>query len=126
MIKTTIRIIVLAFLAQGAIAQAPAGQVTPVSGAYSPVVIAYYSSRSIAIDSFDTKKLTHIIFSFCHLNGNLIDANNAYDSAVIQRLVALKHDNPRLKIILSLGGWGGCKTCPQVFSTKKGRRRFAR
>jgi chitinase len=98
----------------------------PVLGAQGPAVIAYYSSRSVDIDSFDTRKLTHIIFSFCHLKGNLIDANNLYDSGVIQRLVALKNSHPGLKIILSLGGWGGCRSCPQVFSTKKGRRQFAR
>jgi chitinase len=126
MIKPSLITIVLAFLAQGAMAQTPSGHTTAANDTYSPVVIAYYSSRSIAIDSFDTKRLTHIIFSFCHLDGNLIDANNAYDSGVIQRLVALKTANPRLKVILSLGGWGGCRSCPQVFSTKKGRRQFAR
>jgi len=38
--------------------------------------------------------------------------------------VALKTKNPDLKVILSLGGWGGCKTCPDVFSTDSGRREF--
>jgi chitinase len=30
-----------------------------------------------------------------------------------------------LKVILSLGGWGGCKTCSEVFSTAQGREEFA-
>jgi chitinase len=89
-------------------------------------VIGYYAGRNTAIDSFATEKLTHIIFSFCHLKGNLMAVNNANDSAVIRHLVSLKSKNPRLKVILSLGGWGGCRTCPQVFATKKGRREFAR
>src|ERR1700737_3645711 len=80
-------------------------------------VIGYYAGRNTAIDSFATEKLTHIIFSFCHLKGNLMSVNNANDSAIIRHLVSLKSKNPHLKVILSLGGWGGCKTCPQVFAT---------
>ena len=41
-------------------------------------------------------------------------------------MVALKKRNPQLKIILSLGGWGGCETCSDVFSTKKGRKKFSK
>jgi chitinase len=89
-------------------------------------VIAYYAGRTTMIDSFEVEKLTHIIFSFCHLKGDSLSVSNARDSATILRMVALKKRNPQLKIILSLGGWGGCKTCSDVFSTKKGRRIFAR
>ena len=89
-------------------------------------VIGYYAGRNTAIDSFATEKLTHIIFSFCHLNGNRLWVNNANDSATIRHLVSLKDKNPRLKVILSLGGWGGCRSCPDVFSTDSGRKEFAR
>ena len=89
-------------------------------------VIAYYAGRTSMIDSFEVEKLTHIIFSFCHLKGNSLCVSNARDSATIQRMVELKKRNPQLKIILSLGGWGGCQTCSPVFSTKKGRRIFSR
>jgi chitinase len=89
-------------------------------------VIGYYAGRSTGVDSFPTEKLTHVIFSFCHLKGNRLDANNARDTATIQRLVALKQKHRDLKVILSLGGWGGCKSCPDVFSTDSGRQEFAR
>jgi chitinase len=87
-------------------------------------VIGYYAGRSTAIDSFPTRELTHIIFSFCHLQGNKLHVDNASDSTTIQKLVALRQTHPNLKVILSLGGWGGCKTCPDVFATKKGRTEF--
>ena len=87
-------------------------------------VIGYYAGRNTAIDSFATDKLTHIIFSFCHLKGNRLSVNNANDTAIIQHLVTLKEKHPDLKVILSLGGWGGCKTCPDVFATDSGRREF--
>src|SRR5260221_3151326 len=89
-------------------------------------VIGYYAGRNSVIDSFATEKLTNIIYSFCHLNGNLLYVNNANDTATIRRLVALKDKNPNLKVIFSLGGWGGCKTCPDVFATDSGRRDFVR
>ncbi|MDE3249879.1 MAG: glycoside hydrolase [Bacteroidota bacterium] len=88
-------------------------------------VIAYYAGRTSMIDSFEVEKLTHLIFCFCHLKGNRISVGNARDSTTIQRMVALKSRNPQLKIILSLGGWGGCQTCSPVFNTRKGRREFA-
>lgn len=89
-------------------------------------VIGYYSGRTTMVDSFEIEKLTHLIFSFCHLKGNRLSVNNARDTATILRMVELKKRNPRLKIILSLGGWGGCKTCSAVFSTRRGRRIFAK
>ncbi|MDO6429830.1 glycosyl hydrolase family 18 protein [Flavitalea sp. BT771] len=91
-----------------------------------PAVIGYYAGRSTALDSFATEKLTHILFSFCHLQGNRLSVSNARDTATILHMVELKRRTPRLKVILSLGGWGGCKTCPLVFATRKGRNEFVR
>jgi len=89
-------------------------------------VIAYYAGRPTMVDSFPVEKLTHIIFSFCHLRGDSLAVTNGRDSLTIQRLVALKQRNPHLKVMLSLGGWGGCRSCSGVFSTGKGRRSVAR
>ena len=88
-------------------------------------VIAYYAGNAAQADSFEVEKLTHIIFSFIHLNGNQASINNARDTSTIQKLVSLKSRNPSLKVILSLGGWGGCATCSDVFSTRKNRKAFA-
>lgn len=123
MINPFLKTIVLALLAHASLAQDPAARKKEQEG---HAVIGYYAGRNSAIDSFATEKLTHIIFSFCHLNGNLMVVNNANDSAIIRHLVSLKSKNPRLKVILSLGGWGGCRTCPLVFATRKGRKEFTR
>jgi len=77
------------------------------------------------IARYKTEKLTHIIFSFLHLNGNNLAIDNATDSLAITKLVTLKKTNPKLKIIISLGGWGGCKTCSEVFNTETGRKEFS-
>jgi chitinase len=89
-------------------------------------VIAYYSGDSKEIDNYSVEKLTHIIYSFCHLKGNKLAVDNAGDSATIKKLVTLKRKNSRLKVLLSLGGWGGCEFCSPVFSTDAGRKEFAR
>jgi chitinase len=59
------------------------------------------------------------------LKGNRLNVDNAADSVMIQKMVSLKNRNPDLKVILSLGGWGGCASCSDVFSTKQGRREFS-
>jgi len=41
-------------------------------------------------------------------------------------LVSLKARNPKLKVLLSLGGWGGCESCSAVFSTAEGRALFVK
>lgn len=89
-------------------------------------VIAYYAGDLKTVDSYPVEKLTHIIFSFCHLRGNSLSVDGPADAATIRHLVALKKRNPSLKVILSLGGWGGCTTCSPVFSTDQGRIEFAR
>ena len=96
------------------------------AGSKDFAVIAYYSGRTTMIDSFEVEKLTHLIFSFGHLKGDTFTVSNARDSATILRMVELKKRNPQLKIILSLGGWGGCQTCSPVFSTRHGRRIFSK
>jgi chitinase len=88
-------------------------------------VIAYYAGDPATMDSFPVEKLTQIIFSFCHLKGNRLYVSNARDSTTIRNLVLLKKRNPGLKILLSMGGWGGCLTCSAVFSTPEGRKEFA-
>jgi len=89
-------------------------------------VIAYYAGKRLTeIDSIPAEKLTHIIFSFCHLKDAQLYVSNARDTAVIQKLVTLKQKNPGIKVLLSMGGWGGCATCSDIFSTKHKRKVFA-
>ncbi len=88
-------------------------------------VTAYFFGGPEKADSVDVSKLTHIIFSFCHLKGNTLQVDDSRDAATITNLVALKKKNPELKVLLSLGGWGGCEPCSDVFSTAQGRKEFA-
>lgn len=89
-------------------------------------VIAYYTGDEKQINEFEVNKLTHIIYSFCHLKNGKLNVDTAKDSITIKYLVSLKAKNPQLKVMLSLGGWGGCESCSDVFSTPKGREDFAK
>lgn len=88
-------------------------------------IIGYYCGPTSTVDSFETEKLTHLIFCFCNLKQNQLHINNATDTATLKKMVALKKQHPQLKVMLSLGGWGGCETCSDVFNTRQGREEFA-
>jgi chitinase len=107
--------------------------VLSLSGATTPppapkprmAVIAYYAGDATAIQRYPTEKLTHIIYSFLHLQGARLAFDNAQSSATVAALVKLKTQHPHLKVMLSLGGWTGCPTCSLVFATQQDRTTFA-
>ena len=88
-------------------------------------VIAYYHGHISELDSIDVNTITHIIFCFGHLDGHRYKVDNAKDTAIIKKMVSLKAKKPELKVLLSLGGWGGCETCSDAFFTSEGRNEFA-
>ncbi|RFM28901.1 glycoside hydrolase family 18 protein [Deminuibacter soli] len=93
---------------------------------YSPAVIAYYAGDSVKINNYPVEKLTHLLFSFAHLQGNDLHLFKKGDTILLHNMVALKQRNPAMKVMISIGGWGGCATCSPVFSSDTGRKAFAR
>ena len=93
--------------------------------AQKKVVIAYYSGTLEKLDSFNAVNFTHIIYCFGHLEGDKLMSIGAKDTAIIQKMVSMKNQHKHLKVLMSLGGWGGCAPCSEVFSTKEGRSNFA-
>lgn len=98
----------------------PQAEAAPVS----PKIIAYYMGDGSDLQRYNASQLTHIIYSFLHLKGNQLSFDSAKDQQALQRLVALKKQNPRLKVLLSLGGWGGCETCSDIFNSAENRTAF--
>lgn len=97
----------------------------PTTGSLPFYVIGYFAGPPEKVDSFRIDQLTHVIYSFGHLKGNSLFINSAADTLTIKKMVEWKRRNPGLKVLLSLGGWGGCENCSTVFSTETGRREFA-
>lgn len=101
------------------------GSCSPSPPDASFMVIAYYGGGPDGVDQIPVDKLDQVIYSFCHLRGNRLTIDDANDSLTIRKLVALKERKPGLQVLLSLGGWGGCQPCSDVFSTDSGRVEFA-
>lgn len=88
-------------------------------------VIAYYSGDGINMEQYSISGLTQIIFSFLHLKDDTLHFPGEGRKEALRRVAALKKEYPGLKVLISLGGWGGCKTCSDVFSAEEGRKNFA-
>lgn len=88
------------------------------------MLIGYYAGNGDRLEDHHVEQLTHLIWCFGHLEGDVMMVAPE-QGLIIERMVALKERNPSLKVLLSLGGWGGCATCSAVFSREEGRRTFA-
>ena len=102
-------------------------QAEPASSApaHTYKVLAYYMGDGSDLARYNFNQLTHIIYSFLHLQGNELAFDGDKDKQALRSLVALKQQYPHLKVMLSLGGWGGCETCSDVFNSADNRTAFA-
>jgi chitinase len=87
-------------------------------------IIAYVYGNA-DMDRIGADKLTHINYAFGSVNTNgEVVLDNPDTPAHLARLQALKAKNPRLKIILSVGGWGADNFSDAAFNNTS-RQTFA-
>jgi len=89
-------------------------------------IIAYYTGNGEAITQWPVNKLTHIIYSFLKIQNDTLTFVNPKQDSSVQQLVQLKAANPQLKIMVSVGGWGGCSFCSDLFADDQHRKNFAK
>jgi len=89
-------------------------------------IIAYYTGNGETIQQYPVEKLSHIIFSFLKMQHDTLTFHDDRQRKAVEQLVALKKDHPQLKIMVSVGGWGGCAPCSELFSTAAHRNMFAK
>lgn len=89
-------------------------------------VIAYYTGRGETIQKYPVEKLTHIIYSFLKIRNDTFMVGNARQDSTLKQLVALKVKHPNLKIMVSIGGWGACSYCSDLFASEQHRNMFAK
>ncbi|MBO0950816.1 glycoside hydrolase family 18 protein [Fibrella forsythiae] len=92
----------------------------------SPVLIGYVSDKGWSKNQIDAQKLTHINYAFAvpSADGKLAPLT-PLDSANLAALTSLRRVNKDLKILLSIGGWGGCKYFSDAALTSASRTKFA-
>lgn len=90
-----------------------------------PVVMAYYTGDGESVRKFHLSSITHLIYSFLKLDGDTLAFQRPGQQDILRKLVALKKDYPNLKIMVSIGGWGGCAPCSPSFSNADTRKKFA-
>jgi chitinase len=86
-------------------------------------VIGYDKAMGGDIQPRDADRIDVLIFAFARV----VDGEVVLDPLAQQRLasrVALKQGHPRLKVVVSVGGWGA-GGFSEAAATPKGRRRFA-
>ncbi|MEN9303712.1 MAG: hypothetical protein RL264_2141 [Bacteroidota bacterium] len=88
-------------------------------------VVAYFRGDVKEVEKYDYNKITHLIYCFMYLDGNKLSFKNEDSENTLKACLALKKKYPHLKVMVALGGWGGCETCSDVFSTQLGRQEFA-
>ena len=86
-------------------------------------IVGYIGTRN-ASDTWDAGKVDTLIFAFAHVaDGDVVLADAAKPR--LQNILALKAGHPKLRVTISVGGWGA-GGFSEAAATVEGRRRFAR
>lgn len=90
------------------------------------VIIGYVTGQGWTKAQIEARKLTHINYAFAipASNGELAPLS-ANDSARLAALTSLKALNKDLKVLISIGGWGGCNYFSDAALSDASRRKFA-
>lgn len=85
------------------------------------VVVAYVTSWSKEIP--DPFYMTHINYAFGHVNDSF-DGVRIDNESRFRKIIDLKKENPSLKVLLSIGGWGSGRFS-EMAADKEKRKKFA-
>ncbi|GAB2832266.1 glycoside hydrolase family 18 protein [Ferruginibacter profundus] len=87
-------------------------------------VIAYYTGNGENLRQYPLDKITHVIYSFLKLQHDTLTFRDSTQQQTVRQIVALKKEHPQLKVMVSVGGWGGCAPCSGLFDTVARRTTF--
>ena len=88
-------------------------------------VVAYYTGDSTSLVKHNLTKVTHLIYSFGHIfDDNKFTIANKKWPGVLNAFTIIKKKYPHLKVMVALGGWGGCAPCSDKFNDVNARKVF--
>jgi chitinase len=90
------------------------------------VVIGYVFPREqpLVSSGIAAEKLTHINYAFANIKGGRMVQGFPDDAANFRVLTGLKARNPRLKVLVSVGGWTWSGNFSDMALTRASRKRF--
>ncbi|MEO0687012.1 MAG: glycosyl hydrolase family 18 protein [Cyanobacteria bacterium J06649_11] len=83
------------------------------AGSHSPVVVCYYTnwaqyrpgSAKYTPKDIDPNLCTHIVYAFAKIVNNQLTMFEWNDADMYSKVMALRAQNPALKVLLAVGGW---------------------
>ena len=88
-------------------------------------VVAYYTGDSTRLMQYDLSKVTHLIYCFGHIyEDNTFKLSNKRWTSVKAAMPLIRKKYPHLKLMVALGGWGGCAPCSEKFNDVNARKIF--
>jgi len=101
----------------------------PIADNKHQVIIGYVGGYRgiIRTDSIDVSRLTHINYAFVDIKDNRAWLHNGKSDEInLTKLAALKAKNPKLKILISIGGWTWSKHFSDAVLTDTSTKNFAK
>ncbi|HVO11745.1 MAG TPA: glycoside hydrolase family 18 protein [Vicinamibacteria bacterium] len=92
----------------------------------SPVIVGYVFDRagSVGVDAKAASELTHVNYAFVPMREGRVAEADESQAAGLKALTELRRDHPRLRVLVSVGGWLGSQGFSDMALTAAGRRRF--
>lgn len=89
-------------------------------------VIAYVfpQEQPISPEGIAAQQLTRINYAFARMHDGRVELAHPLDADNLAALVALKQKNPRLTVLISVGGWLGSGEFSEMAATAEGRSAF--
>ncbi|WP_433963822.1 glycoside hydrolase family 18 protein [Tunturiibacter gelidiferens] len=102
----------------------PSQAATPLTHKKEVIAYIFPKDRIIAPGEITAGKLTRINYAFANLQNGQIVEGFAHDAENFAALNALKHDNPSLTILVSVGGWTWSGDFSDMALTEQSRKIF--
>jgi len=89
-------------------------------------IVAYVFPQNVRLQpgQINADAITRINYAFCNIQNGQMVTGFPYDTANLSLLVELRKTHPRLKILVSVGGWLWSGQFSQIAMTRDSRQKF--